>query len=327
MGLRVSRLELRPFSDEHLEPAGDLLAERHRRHRAAEPLLSRRFERPEAARAEVETAWRQDGASGAAALRGGRLVGYLVGAPEDEERWGGPNAWVGLAGHAVEEAEVARDLYAAAAARWLDEGRSRHYAVVPAAERELLDAWHRLGFGIQHAHGIRDVPAEPWPEGVRLAEPRDVEAILEIAPLIRRHHARAPVFSANRRRDDPDAIRAEVEQDVAAPEIGGLVAEAGGRVAGAFLVVPAELAREGVEGHGGLAEAEAACVLYFAATTPELRGSGTGLALTRGAFAWAHGAGYERMTTDWRATNLLASRFWPRRGFRPTFLRLYRSIP
>jgi hypothetical protein len=26
-------------------------------------------------------------------------------------------------------------------------------------------------------------------------------------------------------------------------------------------------------------------------------------------------------------TNLLASRFWPRRGFRTTFLRLYRSIP
>jgi hypothetical protein len=26
-------------------------------------------------------------------------------------------------------------------------------------------------------------------------------------------------------------------------------------------------------------------------------------------------------------TNLLASRFWPKRGFRTAFLRLYRSIP
>jgi hypothetical protein len=33
------------------------------------------------------------------------------------------------------------------------------------------------------------------------------------------------------------------------------------------------------------------------------------------------------MVTDWRETNLLASRFWPKRGFRRTFLRLYRSIP
>jgi hypothetical protein len=33
------------------------------------------------------------------------------------------------------------------------------------------------------------------------------------------------------------------------------------------------------------------------------------------------------MVTDWRETNLLSSRFWPARGFRPFFLRLYRSIP
>jgi hypothetical protein len=33
------------------------------------------------------------------------------------------------------------------------------------------------------------------------------------------------------------------------------------------------------------------------------------------------------MVTDWRVTNLLASRFWPHRGFRPSVLRLYRSIP
>ena len=36
---------------------------------------------------------------------------------------------------------------------------------------------------------------------------------------------------------------------------------------------------------------------------------------------------YAAMVTDWRVTNLLASRFWPKRGFRPAFFRLYRSIP
>jgi hypothetical protein len=33
------------------------------------------------------------------------------------------------------------------------------------------------------------------------------------------------------------------------------------------------------------------------------------------------------MVVDWRSANLLASRFWPRRGFRASFLGLYRSIP
>ena len=62
-------------------------------------------------------------------------------------------------------------------------------------------------------------------------------------------------------------------------------------------------------------------------TEPDLRGSGVGLALTAHVLTWAHENGYPTMTTDWRMTNMLASRFWPRRGFRETFLRLYRSIP
>jgi hypothetical protein len=40
-----------------------------------------------------------------------------------------------------------------------------------------------------------------------------------------------------------------------------------------------------------------------------------------------HEQGIPTMVTDWRLSNLLASRFWPKRGFRPTFLRVYRSIP
>ena len=62
-------------------------------------------------------------------------------------------------------------------------------------------------------------------------------------------------------------------------------------------------------------------------TRPEARGSGAGVALTEACFAWARRRGYETMVSDWRVTNLLASRFWPRRGFRTSFLRLYRSIP
>ena len=67
--------------------------------------------------------------------------------------------------------------------------------------------------------------------------------------------------------------------------------------------------------------------LAQASTDPAERGTGVGVALTRHAIAWAQEQGYPTMTTDWRMTNLLASRFWPRRGFRPTFIRVQRSIP
>ena len=47
----------------------------------------------------------------------------------------------------------------------------------------------------------------------------------------------------------------------------------------------------------------------------------------RSRFTWAHEHGYHSMTVDWRSVNLLSSRFWPRRGFRPQYLRLYRAVP
>jgi hypothetical protein len=42
--------------------------------------------------------------------------------------------------------------------------------------------------------------------------------------------------------------------------------------------------------------------------------------------AQAARAGFRYCETDWRSANLLASRFWPRQGFRPVAYRLARRI-
>ena len=323
----MSRLELRPFADEHLDAAAELLAERHRRHRAVEPALPERFEDAAAAREEVEKAWRREGASGAAGFLDGRLAGYLLGAPDDEAHWGGPNVWVGHAGHAAADPELVRDLYGLAAHRWVDEGRTRHYVQVPASEPELLDAWSRVCFAQQHASGVVEVPDVPWPEGVREARPDDLEGVFELTPLIREHQAGAPVFSANLRVETPEETRAAIVEEITNEEVGALVAEADGRLVGGFIVAAAEQAGDSPHAFTGLARPERVAYLAWAVTHPEVRGSGVGVALTEASFAWARREGYQTMVTDWRVTNLLASRFWPRRGFRTTFLRVYRSIP
>lgn len=319
----MARLELRPFSDEFVRAAGELLAARHRAHRAAEPLLPDRYEDAGAAQVEVEALLALEGASGAVALRDGDVVGYLLGVRKSDEIWG-PNAWVELAGHAVREPEDLRDLYAAAARGWVeDDERLRHYVLVPAADRTLVDAWARVGFGQQHAYGIQSVPEGSWPEGVRPATEADIEALLDLDPLISDHHAQAPVFSRGPVSASREEPRAELLEDLAKPEIGDLVAERDGRIVGAFQLVPVELSSV----HSGLARPDGAALLGWAATHPDVRGSGTGVALTEGAFAWARERGHDVMVTDWRVTNLLSSRFWPARGFRETFLRLYRHIP
>jgi ribosomal protein S18 acetylase RimI-like enzyme len=315
-------LEIQPFTDDHLDAAAALLAERHRAHRAKEPLL------PEAVdvRAEVEGLLAREGASGAVALREGAVVGYLLGARRDDEIWG-PNIWVEASGHAVEEAEVVRDLYAAVAGDWVEQGRTRHYALVPAASGAAVDAWFRVGFGGQHAHGIQEVRRQTEvkvPEGFEIRGPSadEVEELIDIDLALPEHQARAPVFSTRPLPTREDS-RKEWLETFAGDEEHILVGYLEGRPVACWAFVPLERSGE----HTGLTRAENAAFLGFASTLPEARGSGIGVALTDAGFAWAAQQGYEVMVTDWRETNLLASRFWPARGFRRTFLRLYRSIP
>jgi ribosomal protein S18 acetylase RimI-like enzyme len=322
----VARLEILEFEDEHIEEAGRLLAARHARHREAAPLLPARFGDPEAAAEEVAAARRAEGASGAAAVREGRLVGYLIGAPRDVAIWG-DNLWVEASGHAVEEAEDARDLYGAAAARWVEEGRLRQYALLPATDPALVDAWFRLGFGQQQAHGLQEIPGQPAvrvPDGFVIREPReeDVDALLAVDHALPRHQQSSPVFSGQPLPTE-DEVRAEWRSTIAGNEEKVLIGFRDDRPVACWSVTAAEVSYH----NRGLMLPERACYLAFASTLPEARGSGIGVGLTDASLAAAHEDGYSVMVTDWRVTNLLASRFWPKRGFTTVFSRLYRSIP
>jgi GNAT superfamily N-acetyltransferase len=311
-------LEIQAFADEHLDAAARLLEERHRRHREAEPLLGEGKD----FRAEIEALAGADGASGVVGMRNGRVCGYLLGIRKSDAVWG-PNVWVDPAGHAAEEPEDVRDLYANAAASWVESGRTRHYVVAPAPDQQLLEAWHRLSFGHQHALAVRELPDQVGStDGVRLASPDDLDGIIELAPVLPDHQDRSPVFGTAPR-DTEEELRTEIAEDLANPEIANFVAEVGGRIVGNLVVAPTEVSTT----HSGLARVDGAALLAYAATRPDVRGSGAGVAMTNACFAWAKERGYEAMVTDWRETNLLSSRFWPKRGFRRTFLRLYRSIP
>lgn len=317
----MRELTIQPFSEEHLDGAAALLEERHEQQRKAEPALPANVDY----RAEIAELWSAKERSGTVAIQGGEVTGYLLGAHREDEIWGA-NMWVEHAGHAVREAELVRDLYSAAAADWCDRGFTRHYAMVPASDPALVDAWFRLSFGAQHASALQETPerSDAPRDGVvvRRATADDADAVVPLDLELTRHQRLAPVFSAAPSYSEDEA-RKDFLDEVDADGRAILLAEVDGRVVSALVMVDIKESSM----HRGLGRPEHAAFLGFAATLPEARGTGAGLALTNAGLDWARENGYPITVVDWRETNLLASRFWPKRGFRRTFLRLYRSIP
>ncbi len=63
------KTEIKPFTEEMIHFAGELLAQRHKRNRANLPLLPARFEDPEVGLKAVEALWQKKFKNGYAAFR------------------------------------------------------------------------------------------------------------------------------------------------------------------------------------------------------------------------------------------------------------------
>jgi GNAT superfamily N-acetyltransferase len=298
----MASLEIHPLSDLR-EEAAQLLSERFARQRAAEPLLP-----------EIDDFVAQLPEEGHVATRGGEAVAYLGGAVDDETRIA---RWL-FAGHAAREVEALRDLFAIQAEQF---DVSRFMLTVPATDPELVDVWFRLAFGCQAVWAVRDVePAEPFDfdGSIRPATPADTDALVGFDETLYSHQAGTPSFSGLTA-PPRDKLRQEVDEVWDDDSYIPFVTEREGRVTGMLGLYRRP--------EGDLRVPANNIDLAFAVTTDDVRGTGTGLALTAYAMNWAHEQGFASITVDWRSVNLLSSRFWPKRGFRPQYLRLYRAIP
>ncbi|QNN53122.1 GNAT family N-acetyltransferase [Nocardioides mesophilus] len=319
------RAEIRELDESDLEAAGQLLAQRHRRHRERQPLLSPRFEDPETATEELRGVWASKDASGTVALAGGELVGYLLGVPKDSPVWG-PNVWVEPAGQAVTgDPELMRDLYAAAATRWVEEGRTAQYVLVPATDPGLVAAWFRLGFGHQQTHAVRRPldrePAVAPGVRLRLAVRDDIPVLARLDVALPEHQGLAPCFSSGETGTVEEAAQ-EWEEDWENPDFTTYVAELDGTVVGSAVLCSISQS----SGNTSLIRPDDCGYFAFAAVMPEARGRGVGRALGELGLSWAGREGYAVVATDWRQTNLLSSRAWPALGYEDTFWRLHRTV-
>jgi len=328
------RIETDPFNETDLDGAAKLLARRHGEDRAVEPLLPGRFTEPAVARIAVGKTWNDSNQSGVVARQAGKMIGYLIGVPRIGGIWG-RSVWVELAGHAVDRtlgAEVYRDMYAdmyaALSPSWVARGCLAHYALIPASDPDALEAWFSLSFGKEQVHGLREtapasafaVPIDPALE-IRRATLADLEATLELDDILLDHQSRSPVYAPRWPYDREDARRESIEilQD---GEEKLWLAYRHGLLLGYQLFAPARAGH----GIGDMLISPECSYLAIATTRAEEQGRGVGRALTAHGLAAEYAAGYTHCLSDWRATNLLSSRFWPRQGFRPVVYRLSRRL-
>jgi GNAT superfamily N-acetyltransferase len=297
----MPKLEIHPLSELRGE-AATMLEERYARQRAAEPLL------PEVA----DVAGQLPIEEGVVATRGGKAVAYLAGEVKDD------TVYTSIAGVAAREPEAVRDLFAALAPTF---GVSRFMAFVPASEPMLVDAFFRLSFGRSATLAVQEAALMPAVDfaTVRVSNPTDLETFAELDQVLYTQLTQPPSYSGltpptlEESRQESSDLWDETDT------FWSFVAERDGEPLGALVMYRRP--------PGDLRIGEDTVDLAFAATTLAARGTGAGVALTHYALNWAHERGFRAVSTDWRETNLFASRFWPKRGFRPTYMRLYRAVP
>jgi GNAT superfamily N-acetyltransferase len=328
-------MTIAPLREADLEEAAALLARRHQEDCVHEATLPARFARPDQAWIELEKTWKastvREGSGGGVAVReGGRLIGYMIGVPKIDEVWG-RSVWVELAGQAIDRsagAEIYREMYAALSPSWVALGCLYHVSNLLAHDRDALEAWYNLSFGKEHVYGMRETasaldgetPVDPTLE-IRRATAADVDLAMELDLVLPAHQARAPVYAVllpYHKEDERHDILEELRRD----DWKTWLAVRNGRLAGIQLYLPA---KPGL-GIGALPIPEKSSFLGFAATREEEQGRGIGRLLTARGLADASESGYTTCWTDWRATNLLSSRFWTRRGWRPVVYRLSRRL-
>ena len=212
----MARLEVHPFSAEYRRGRGRLWRSATARTAASSPRCppSSRIRRP---RRRGRGAGGGDDASGAVALRGDRVVGFLLGAPRatthlGPERLGRARRARGRGGGGLS----ATSTRAAAGAL----GRRGPAPPLRARARDRRRSWSTPGsasaFGQQHAHGIREVPdARLAGRASRRAEPRDVDALVALDTAPRRPSGRVTGLRARPSRPTiRDELRAEILADL-----------------------------------------------------------------------------------------------------------------
>ena len=307
-------LEIASMREDHLEDAALLVTERYKALRAKVPLMPSRYEARDTILAMLQGL--AGSSSGVVAMQGKRIVGFLMGFPLADlvgKRCAYSPEWAN--GAALEDSRrVYEEMYTHLAPRWVADGCFCHAVSMLGNDREGIEGWQWMGFGMVAIDGVREArPVRgmgPMAE-VRQATLGDAREVRDLFRGLARHLAAAPTFWIHEM-DDP-------EEWLAKP----------GRVLWLAFQEGEAVGCLGMEiGHEGGCEVlqdEETASIEPAFTKEGKRGHGIGAALLNQALQQAEAEGYARCAVDFESMNTLAARFWTR-WFEPVCYSLLRVV-
>jgi len=312
-------LQLAPLQPQHLEDAAALVSQRYRALCAETPALPDHFAQPDVILAKLAAL--TAAAPGVAALRGGKLVGFLAAylLPSFRGRRGVycPE-WAN--GARLDDAfAIYQELYRGIAGDWVRNGYFLHGLTIFANDRPGLDAWHWQGFGMIVADAIRNLAPVVGAGRVRADISQASAADLpDLRPLhlgLRRHLASAPIFLPLLEKWDAERYQAWLAQE----GVTHWLARIDGQ--------PAAWMRSqtGDDGAGELVRDAATVAITGAYTLPAQRSSGVATALLQTVLDHAVANGAARLSVDFETQNIDGARFWLRH-FQPVSYSVLRQV-
>ena len=242
---------------------------------------------------------------------------------KSETIWG-RNCWLNFGRYGYRDQSALKTLFAVLAQTESDAGVSEFYVEVDAKDEGSLKSWFELGFGLQHVSAIsRDEINPPKLDELEIRQVRlsDLPSIAVLERELSIHQQASPVFSKLGPQEQSEII-SEWEQELENPKLTSRIAEVSGEVIGLAYGCSTELSSL----HSGLLRPPNSATFAFCAVLPQFRRIGIASALTASVLTDLRNQGYERIVTDWRATNLLSGNTWQHLSFEPTIFRLHRKI-
>ncbi len=312
------RTQIIPIREEHIKHSVTLFVRAYCEARHREPLLPSRHEDVQAILPLLQGLARNH--AGVVAIRGGEVVGFLVGQVLESFR-GKKTVYVPEFAHAAVaqgRQDIYQAMYEAISASWVANGCGCHLITILENQPELVKAFFWLEFGMTAVDAMRSLSPVPFrsPEvHVRQARPDDIDAVVFLANALQHHLAGPPIFKIDselvRREDIADRLRGPAQACWLAWHEDEPVAYChiqGANTSASYIISDPRTAS-----------------VKAAFTKEPFRGRGVGLALLNRCMEWATTAGYGRCAVDFEPQNTHAARFWMKR-FHPVCYTLIRYV-